>query len=546
VGRTIRTCSLALATLLAAAPAAARQEPVSALSAYVQGRALDASGQHRDAAIAYGLALSADPGDGRVAMRAFRQAIEAGEMQLALRAARALETAGAVPHDARLLLYLDDVQRGNWRGARAQLDALDDGSGFDFLVPHLRAWTRFAARDGDAVAELDAGRKSTLSGAYVRDSRALLLLALKRPDDALATIRTLAVTDGRDSMLRLAAAARLAQLGRGGDAAALLARDTPAFAAARTRLDAGSPLPGAVTTAQGGAAFLLARVSADLTRDGASPAALTLARLARFADPDSSHVALVLAQTLNASTLSREALAAVNGVEAPYDAFTRELRIGALQQAGAIDEALALATAHAREPGATLFDHARLGEVLSRLKRHDDAARAYQAAIAVAGADGAPWNLWLLYGGALDQAGQWPAARAALHKAVELAPEEPSALNHLGYAMLERGDDPVEATRHIAKANMLKPDDPAITDSLGWAFFLRGRTLEAIALLERAVAAEPREAVLSEHLGDAYWEAGRRIDARYAWQAALAQTEVASETQRLRQKIADGLPPRRK
>jgi tetratricopeptide (TPR) repeat protein len=546
VARTIRTCSLfALSAALLVAPALAKREPLSPLGAYVQGRALDATGQHRDAAIAYGLALSGDPADGRIALRALRQAIEAGDRRLALRAARALEAQDRLPQDARLLLFIEDLQRGNWRGARLQLDRLEDGSGFDFLVPHLKAWTRFAARDGDPVADLDAVQKSALSGAYARETRALLLLALKRTDDALTTIRTFSITDTRNNATRIAAAAQLARLSQRETALNLLTSGDPSVESAKALLASGQALPGAIETASQGAGFLFARVSGDLVRDGGSPAALTLARLAGFADPDSGFARLVLAQSLAGNGFPEESLTILGAVGEPFGASTRELRLAALEQAGRLDEALAEARGFAAQPGATLLDFARLGDLHSRLKQPAEAAAAYGEAIARAGPGGAPWNLWLLYGGALDLTNDWQKAEPALRKAVEIAPDQPAALNHLGYAMLERGDDLVEATRLIARANALKPDDPAITDSLGWALFLRGRTNEAIALLERAVADEPAEATLSEHLGDAYWTAGRRVDARYAWQAALVQSDVEAATARLADKIANGLAARR-
>lgn len=546
MARIIRTCSVAALTIaLAATPAFAKREPLSPLGAYVQGRALDASGLHRDAAIAYGLALSGDPGDTRIALRAFRQAIEAGDRRLALRAARALEAQDLVPQDARLLLFIEDLERGNWRGARLQLDRLEDGSGFDFLVPHLKAWTRFAARDGDPVADLEPAQKSAISGAYARETRALLLLALKRTDDAQTTIRTFSVTDTRNNATRIAAAAQMLRLGQRDNALALLNAGDPAVDSAKATVMSGKVLPGAIETAAQGNAFLLARVSGDLVRDGGSPAALTFARLAVFADPESGFARLTLAHALVGNGYPEEALAVIASVGEPYAASTRELRLGALEQSGRVEEALEQARAFAARPDASLIDFARLGDLHSRQKQHAEAARAYEAAIARAGADGAPWNLWLLYGGALDLTNDWAKAEPALRKAVEIAPDQAAALNHLGYAMLERGDDLAEATRLIARANALKPDDPAITDSLGWALFLRGRTNEAIALLERAVAAEPTEATLSEHLGDAYWTAGRRVDARYAWQAALVQSEVEGATARLEDKIANGLAARR-
>jgi predicted negative regulator of RcsB-dependent stress response len=49
--------------------------------------------------------------------------------------------------------------------------------------------------------------------------------------------------------------------------------------------------------------------------------------------------------------------------------------------------------------------------------------------------------------------------------------------------------------------------------------------------------------VINEHLGDAYWAVGRRIEARYAWRAALVQADKR-EAERLNRKLTDGPGPR--
>lgn len=544
---TIRTCNAlalaALAAMLAGSPAAAStRDPVSPLSAYAQGRVLDATGLYRDSAIAYGIALAAEPGDTRIAIRAFRQAVEAGDRRLALRAARALEAGGAVADDARILLFVDELERGNWRGAHGQLDRIDQAGGFAFLVPHFRAWLRVASRDGDPLAELDSGKLSALSGGYARETRALVLAALGRVDDAAAAAKALSIAGARSSDARVALAARLQRSGRTDAALPLLPGEEGMLAEARTVLESGQPLGTGVADAGAGVAFLLARLASDIAREGGSQAALSLARLARFADDRSPFAALAVARALSGRGHDDEALSLLASVGAPFESEKRDLRFEALRQSGRMGEALAEAETAAGAKGATLADLARLGDVHAALDRPEDAAKAYRAAIARAGNVPAAWNLWLLLGASLDKANDWTGARTALKKAVELGPDQPGALNHLGYSMLERGDDPVEATRYIARANMLRPDDAAITDSLGWALFLRGRTAEAIALLEQAVAAGPGEPVINEHLGDAYWKAGRRVEARYAWRAAHTQSEGDDDRARLMTKIANGPP----
>lgn len=79
----------------------------------------------------------------------------------------------------------------------------------------------------------------------------------------------------------------------------------------------------------------------------------------------------------------------------------------------------------------------------------------------------------------------------------------------------------------ILRASQLRPKDSAILDySLGWVYYVRGNLPKAIETLERAVQGQPDEPTINEHLGDAYWAAGRRIDARYAWRAALLSADA--------------------
>ena len=115
-------------------------------------------------------------------------------------------------------------------------------------------------------------------------------------------------------------------------------------------------------------------------------------------------------------------------------------------------------------------------------------------------------------------------------------------MNYLGYSQLERRENLDEAERLIRKASELRPKDSAITDSLGWTYFVRGKVPEAIITLERAVRDEPGEPTINEHLGDAYWTAGRRIEARYAWNAALIHADEKAAV-RIRAKIDFGLTP---
>jgi tetratricopeptide (TPR) repeat protein len=550
VAQIIRICSIsAFALALLSQPALARTNDRSALGSYMQARIADAAGNSEIAIPAYSAAMTASPGNTVVALRAYREAVDAGNKMLAIRAVRQLQQSDALSADARLLVYIDALGTNDWKAARTALDRIEDQGGYDFLVPILRAWVGFAARDIDPIEILNRQSRGSLTSSYAGEHRALILLASGNRPDGIAATKVLGATDARMVPARLAAAAKLQAIKDRVAALDLLQGGDPILSAARTQIESGRPLGGAIDTPLKGTAALLARVSGDLMRDRVSPVALTLARLARFADPKNVQIALIEAQALDINRRDAEALNGYKSISltSPYAVDARDGMVGLLQRLDKTEDAIVLARSSIAAPSATLVDYVRLGEIYARADNQAEAAKAFAAGIAFAkGADkkgNVPWGLWLLYGGALERSGDWAKARDALKNAVSLAPEQPGALNHLGYSMLERREDVPEAMRLITKASALRPDDAAITDSLGWAFFVQGDLAKAIPLLERAVAIDALEPTLSEHLGDAYWAAGRRVDARYAWRAAMIQSENDVSKKRLDKKIDLGLTP---
>lgn len=546
MGLIIRICSIALAAALVTAPASAQKSVSTPLSAYVQGRAAEAEGKPNIAAQAYANALSVEPKNAALAVRAYRQAMSAGNRMLALRAARVLEASGSLTADARILLYLDAIGRSDWRGARLIIDAIEEQASFDFLVPTLRAWVTYAARDGDALAPLAARSKSNLTEIYSREHRILLMAALKQNAQTVAAINAVAGTDQRGISLRLAVAAQLIANKDQSSAILILSAPNTVIISAQDRTSRGETLPDRVGNIAHASGILFARIASDLVTDNAPAPALTLARLSLFAAPDRAESKLALGQALAAVNREDEALTILATIDekSPIAPIVRNVKIKTLIAANRTKDALEAAQIASISPTADYADFLLLGEIHSRANDHSQAAAAYERAIALAIAsptDGQSlWTLWLRLGGALDRAGDWKRAKPALEQAVALAPNQVTALNHLGYAMLERGDDLAKATMLISKASSLRPDDAQIIDSLGLALLKQNQVSEAIGLLERAVAKEPREAVIGEHLGDAYWASGRRVDARYAWGAALTQAEP-SDAARIESKIANGL-----
>nr|WP_279338716.1 tetratricopeptide repeat protein [Sphingomonas sp. BGYR3] len=267
---------------------------------------------------------------------------------------------------------------------------------------------------------------------------------------------------------------------------------------------------------------------------------MVLARAALILDPAHSRAQLILADNLAREGTPDLALAQLERIEpdSPFAAAVPGARIAILQAAGRIDEALIDARKVAARASADGNDYQVLGDLLSASGDELAAAAAYGEA-RKRGA-GPEWALALQQGGALERGGRWREALTLLKRAVDLAPDEPLALNYLGYAQIERGENVKAARKLLERAVTLSPDNASIVDSLGWAYYRGGEPERALPLLEKAARAEPADTTIQEHLGDAYWQLGRRYEARYAWRAAAVYADT-DEAARLATKIEAGL-----
>jgi len=490
--------SIGLCALALAAPAKAIRPSPGSL--YIHARAAEAAGDVREASAGFAALLAEDPGNAALATRAYRQALSSGDMELAVRAARQLDAQQALPSDARVLLALERIKVRDWIKAGAETEKLSQDRVFGFLAPYLRAWVAVGSGKGDAIASVEGARSLPLASPYYAEQRALVLIALGRNKEAT------------DSLGPQAAA----------------------------------QLPATVKGPDQGMPPLLIHLATDFARQQYAPVGMIMARMATYAAPDNAEGWLVLAELLRRMQRSDLALVALDHVASgdPLEGDARALRVALLNDDGQHEAALSEALAATRRPDAGSDDWGRAGDLYLVLARPADAAAAYAKALALAEAAHAPdetiWPILLQQGGALDLAGDWPAAKAALERAYALAPDQPTVLNQVGYSQIEHRENVDRASAMIAQASKLRPDDPAITDSLGWSLYLRGKPGDALPLLERAAAGDPGEPTINEHLGDAYWSIGRQYEARYAWRAALLTAEDKDKA-RLNAKIDLGL-----
>ena len=84
-------------------------------------------------------------------------------------------------------------------------------------------------------------------------------------------------------------------------------------------------------------------------------------------------------------------------------------------------------------------------------------------------------------------------------KALELDGNNATALNGLGFVLVDTDIDLLRGLRCCKKAVDLKPQNAAYQDSLGWAYFKNGELLEARTWLRRALDAAPGQKEIKEH-----------------------------------------------
>jgi Flp pilus assembly protein TadD len=119
----------------------------------------------------------------------------------------------------------------------------------------------------------------------------------------------------------------------------------------------------------------------------------------------------------------------------------------------------------------------------------------------------------------LERLDRVPEAIAVMRGVLARRPDDPTALNSLGYTLVDRTGRAAEGQALIARALEQKPDSYAIMDSAGWALFRLKRNEEALAWLERAWD-RSRDPEVAAHLGEVLWTLGRRDEARELWQRA--------------------------
>jgi Flp pilus assembly protein TadD len=188
-----------------------------------------------------------------------------------------------------------------------------------------------------------------------------------------------------------------------------------------------------------------------------------------------------------------------------------------LSREGNLDEARRfLRLQAAGESQATPFVIAE-AQILRDAGKHSDAYELLGQALVKS-----PDQAELLYDHALtaEKLDRFDVLESNLRKLIQMQPKHAHAYNALGYSLADRNLRLDEAKTLIAKALELAPDDASIIDSMGWALYRMGDLQGVLEYLRRAFRGR-QDGEIAAHLGEVLWMSGARDEASRIWDDTL-------------------------
>ncbi len=151
-----------------------------------------------------------------------------------------------------------------------------------------------------------------------------------------------------------------------------------------------------------------------------------------------------------------------------------------------------------------------------------------------------PESIEILYTRALafEQIDNIDATEKDLRRILELKPNDPDALNALGYTLADRTDRYDEALVLIKAALQQKPESAAILDSMGWVLLKLGQLKKAESYLTKAWG-KSRDHEIAAHYGELLWRLGRPEDAREIWRIGYESNPESDKIRRTMKRLTN-------
>jgi tetratricopeptide (TPR) repeat protein len=485
--------------------------------------------------------------DTMVSERAFTAALLAGDIdKAAALAPTGDEASEAGKRLGKLVVAVDALADGKAKQAKDLL------SGENIAFPHrsaaalLSPWAAAGAGDTEGSLVRPQVRGDRAVDYFGQLGQGALFERAKRYDEAETDFKAAASPVNPSAIAIMAYGEFLERRGRRVDAVALyegyLANEPSSLPvkAAKTRAAAGKAPPPQPTIREGAAQAMLG-ATATMIQAQQTQTALAYLRLVLALDPQKDAAWLMVGDIMQASGDTDAARAAYGHPKAGSPEYGAAQAKLAWTYQSADDKVTALKLARAGAASGDVDARITLADLLRSNEQYAEAAEILTGLIKESKAP--DWRLRYSRGVAYERLNRWPEAQADLQAALDARPDEPELLNYLGYSLIDRGERLKDAMAMVEKAVAANPRSGAMIDSLGWAYYRLGDYKKAVEKLEQAVEFEAGDPDINNHLGDAYWKAGRRDEAQFQWRRVLTLNPDAKIKASAEGKLASGLGP---
>jgi tetratricopeptide (TPR) repeat protein len=544
---------LALLAACASAPGAGRAPPANDATAgassygmFLAGEAALNKGKSGDAARFFDRARieTADP---MISERAFTAALLSGDIgRAAALAPTGDDTSEASRRLGKLVIAVEAIADGKGKDAKALL--ANDSIAF----PHkpaaalLAPWAAAQAGDVEGSLVRPQVRGDRLVEYFGQLGQAALYERAKRYDEAETDYKAAVSVSNPTEIAVIGYGGFLERRGRRVDALALseeqLGREPASVAvkAAKARASAGKTTPPMLTIREGAAQALLAP-SATMIAAKQTQLSLIYLRLLLRLDPQRDEAWVMVGDLMQGSGDTESARAAYGHPKpGSMEYSTAQAKLAWTYQS-ADDKVTALKLARAAAASGDTDARVTLADLLRSDEQYAEAAKVLDGLIAQAKTP--DWRLLYSRGVTNERLNRWAEAQADLQAALTARPDEPELLNYLGYSWIDRGEHLKEALAMVQKAVAADPRSGAMVDSLGWAYYRMGDYKQATEKLEQAVELDAGDPEINNHLGDAYWKVGRRDEAQFQWRRVLTLKPDDKIKASAEAKLASGLGP---
>ncbi len=520
---------------------------------YLSGRFAKSQHDIQSAAAFYGSALAHDPDNEVLIEQAFLMELSAGSYDKTSVFAEKLIELQPQHRLARMFLGLESYKKGDFDVAERHFKTASSGPIGELTAALMRAWLRVAEKNVPAALDLlEKPKQAEWAQFYLRYHRALIADIAGRTATARSSYQRVFKQDSRTLRTTIAYARHAAHAGDRKLARSILREydrrsstdSHPLSAELMEEVRSKKPVALLIDNSTLGMAEVLYGLGEALTTDGGVSIGIIYLQMSLYIAPEQPLALAALAQSYETIRNYAQAIATYDLIPTGtplQDAIDirKALNYNLQDQP---DEAKKLLEKVAERSPEDLAPLDALGNIMRARKRYDEAIVYYSRALRLIDKpEKRHWTFYYSRGTCYERTKLWPKAEADLKKALELSPEQPLALNYLGYSWIDQGRNLREGLKLIKKAVSLKPDDGYIVDSLGWAYYRLGRYDDAVAQLERAVELRPDDPVLNDHLGDALWRVGREREARFQWDQALSLDPEPAEITKIKKKLAEGL-----